>query len=47
MHYTVFYNIINNYLKFRWGYTGEDYATKLGVQIATVKAMIDYVTQTY
>lgn len=30
-----------------WGFTGEDYASKLGVQIATVKGMIDYVTQTY
>jgi len=27
-----------------WGYTGASYASQLGVQIATVKNMIDYVT---
>jgi hypothetical protein len=30
-----------------WGYTGSDYSTKLGVQIATVKSMVDYVSQNY
>lgn len=30
-----------------WGYTGPAYASKLGVQIAAVKNMIDYVTSKY
>jgi len=31
-----------------WGYSGEDFATKLGYQMATVKAMMDYfVTRNY
>lgn len=30
-----------------WGYTGEDYASKLGVQMVTVKSMADHATKTF
>jgi len=30
-----------------WGFTGANFATKLGVQIATVKNMVDHLLQTY
>jgi len=30
-----------------WGYSGSDFATRLGYQMATVKNMIDYLTQKY
>eukprot|EP01117_Protostelium_nocturnum_P010309 TRINITY_DN3703_c0_g1_i1.p1 TRINITY_DN3703_c0_g1~~TRINITY_DN3703_c0_g1_i1.p1 ORF type:complete len:331 (+),score=85.78 TRINITY_DN3703_c0_g1_i1:160-1152(+) len=30
-----------------WGYTGADYATKLGVQMGTVKGMVDFLSQKF
>lgn len=37
--------ILNNWG--RWGYTGVDYATYFGAQMATVKNMMDYLVLTY
>lgn len=30
-----------------WGYTGENYATQQGLQMTTIKSMVDYIISTY